>query len=319
MLTDITGQPTSYLLHLCDSLSWRLEATAEVHEWLERFAEIFRLPKCDSDCPRRILFFQDRWPPLPDYTIPDDALRGRVDLAGREDWGYANLRGLTLRRGHDKRETALGLIGPRSLEMDFIRMWRTSQVIFVEAMELGGLPLHAGLVALDGKGVALVGPGSSGKSTCCRRIPEPWESLADDEVLALPGKHEKFNVHPFPTWSEYMTNGRGRGADVMREVSLEAALFLEPSSEDRLVPLGRGEVAVRLFRSAVESFLSSWPEEIEPSHSTLRRIMFENASILAKLTPGFILRVSLEGPFWDSLREIVGDVDRVSESAPSPL
>ena len=46
-----------------------------------------------------------------------------------------------------------------------------------ESLYRGGLPFHAALLEYEGQGIILAAPGSTGKSTCSRRVPPPLAGL----------------------------------------------------------------------------------------------------------------------------------------------
>jgi SynChlorMet cassette protein ScmC len=78
--------------------------------------------------------------------------------------------------------------------------------IFMQVIDTGALPLHAGLVEREGRGALLAGPSGIGKSTCCAKIPAPWNAHSDDETIVLRDSIGRFVAHPFPTWSDNFHN-----------------------------------------------------------------------------------------------------------------
>jgi len=165
-----------------------------------------------------------------------------------------------------------------------------------------GLPLHAGLVELDGRGVLLVAPGGTGKSTCCRRLPDYWKSLCDDEMLAVLDEEGNYRAHPFPTWSDYRLN-RAKMWNVQHSVPISGVFFLKQSETDEAISLGKGEAAVLMSESAREVCYDLEGMEGRKGQSKLRMELFNNACEMAKMIPSFRLRVSLHGKFWEEIEK----------------
>src|SRR5208283_1881855 len=88
---------------------------------------------------------------------------------------------------HDQRPDVIcEAVGGPSRELDIIRMQLMLKAVYRGVRQAGGFPLHAALVEHDGVGVLLAGQGCAGKSTCCRRLPDTWEVLCDDQALVVP-------------------------------------------------------------------------------------------------------------------------------------
>ncbi len=106
----------------------------------------------------------------------------------------------------------LNTLNPRTLfvelleisawDIQVIQMWTALSPVFDAAQDSGGLLFHAALAELNGSGVLIIGPSGAGKSTCSRRLPVPWRSLCDDEVLIVRDSPGQYHAHPFPTWQE---------------------------------------------------------------------------------------------------------------------
>lgn len=177
--------------------------------------------------------------------------------------------------------------------------------IYQKAQDLGGLPFHAGLVESDGKGVLLAASRNIGKSTCCRRIPNPWDVLCDEEALVMRTDQEQYVAHPFPTWSDYLMKRSERTWDVQRYVPLSAIFFLERGETDEAIPIGQGEAAVQINNSVTQVLLRTHHyldrEEVKVS----RKKLFDNGCDLAGAVPAFKLRVSLKGRFWEEIEEVL--------------
>ena len=182
---------------------------------------------------------------------------------------------------------------------------RTLLPIYQRSICLGGLPMHAGLAELDGQGILLAAPGDTGKSTCCRRLPEYWHPLGDDESLVVVDRKNKYRAHPFPTWSEYLWKRSEKTWNVQYSVSLAAIFFLEPSETDAVEPLGEGHAAVLMTESAAQIYEKFWRSSDEKDQRKNRGELFNNACKMAKRIPCYRLYVSLHGRFWEKMEEVL--------------
>lgn len=87
-------------------------------------------------------------------------------------------------------------------DLNFIQMASLLNPIFRQIIDYGGTCYHGGLIEYQGQGILLSGPSGTGKSTCCRRIPSPWQALSDDECL-ISWHDQHYQVQPLPTWSAF--------------------------------------------------------------------------------------------------------------------
>jgi SynChlorMet cassette protein ScmC len=177
--------------------------------------------------------------------------------------------------------------------------------IYERALNSGGLPFHAGVVERDGKGVLLAAPKNIGKSTCCRRIPRPWNALCDEETLIVQDAQRQYLAHPFPTWSDYLTRGSNRTWNVQRYIPLAAIFFLEQAEADKVIPLGQGEAAALMNQSAMQVCVRNWMNLDGEKMRAFRKKLFDNACELTWAIPIFKLRVSLTGRFWEEMEKVL--------------
>jgi hypothetical protein len=105
---------------------------------------------------------------------------------------------------------------------------------------VGGLPLHAAGVVIEGRGVALFGPSGAGKTTVAAMSPYPV--LSDELVAAAPGR--PFHLVRSGFWGEGMASGSPGPAP------LALLLDLAKGPAFRLVSLRPAEAAGRLLASA---------------------------------------------------------------------
>jgi SynChlorMet cassette protein ScmC len=192
------------------------------------------------------------------------------------------------------------------LELSILRL--IMYAIFKEAQNSGGVPLHSALAAWNGMGVLLVGDSGIGKSTCCNRLPPPWEALSDDETLVIRAGEQRYVCHPFPTWSNLLRNHGRKSWRVEENVPLSAVFILRQSQTDGLIPLPReraafllAQAALQLWRVPRETFLNLTDNEEWPR----RRQIFNNSYSIAAAVPAYILQVSLTGGFWERIEGVL--------------
>jgi hypothetical protein len=104
---------------------------------------------------------------------------------------------------------------------------------------LGGLPLHAAGVAVDGRGVAFFGPSGAGKTTIASTSPFPV--LSDELVAVAPGR--PFALVRSGFWGEGPAGGQGGPVPLALLVDLARGPAL------RLTRLRPAEAAGRLLAS----------------------------------------------------------------------
>jgi SynChlorMet cassette protein ScmC len=190
-------------------------------------------------------------------------------------------------------------------ELDISRMSLSLSLIFERAQNAGGLPLHGALVERDGAGLLLAGSGNKGKSTCCRRLPGPWHPLCDDKTLVVRDDQKRYLAHPSPTWTDYLWRGSESTWHVQSHFPLSAIFFLEPADTDQVIPIGEGQAALSVSRSAAEACRSAWTCLDRDKRRAFRKKLFDNACELARSTPAFTLRVSLNGRFWEEMEKVL--------------
>lgn len=229
-------------------------------------------------------------------------------------------------------ELDLGRLGWKAYDLNFVRFWsREDQPdlicemrheeedhqrrimsmrfslypIYQQVEESGGLPIHAGLVEYNGKGVLLAGPKNTGKSTCCGRLPRPWYPLCDEETIIVRVDQKHYIAHPFPTWSDYLATLSERTWNVHSHVSISSIFFLEKAGSDRVIPLGQGESAVFINQLATQICCRYWNNLDHEDLISRKTKLFENATELAQAVPAFKLQVSLEGQFWEEMERVL--------------
>ena len=295
-----------YRLSLADGQTWQIMAgQADTCPWVDQMAAVMRLRIGEAN----------EWPSLivtrsaegRDDSFPyavSAAIRHRLSLPSR---GWKERPGRWVRFfAHDESPHILCDLGhttdPGAL---FLQMSCTLFPVHVVAQQRGGIPFHAALIEKKGRAILLGAPGGTGKSTCSRRLDGGWECLGDDEALIVRTAPGRYRVHPFPTWSDYMTGRAAPTWPVERSIPLAAVCFLEQSAVDELVALGQGEAAFAAYRLAGQIFQKFQTHLANHEAQLARRQLFQNVADLVQSIPCFVLRVSLRGRFWTCLDRVV--------------
>jgi len=295
----------SFHLDLSDGQSWKFSAVEEAQEWISKFAGILGLKKSESSDGKRIIFVRN-WESMNDYSkigASKEALK--IQYFPLASWFFSDEFGPKFIYIRD-REDILCDIGYQEIEpIEYLRMQHSLIPVYNEVQKKGGFPIHGALMVMNEMGAVLAGPGGSGKTTCCSRLPPPWQSLCDDETLIVRTKYGAYHAHPFPTWKNCFLDDDRQVWDVQHYVPLNAIFYLEQSGVDELVPLGKGMSVFLIFRLACQACRRFWltaePAEARLIHTRL----FQNAHDLAATVPVFRLRVSLKGRFWEKMEEVL--------------
>jgi len=292
-------------MRLASGQWWHFVATEAVMQWVENLASIMELKTCDENGYPKLIFVRNetdkrKCDELIYYLAP--SIREGLP---RRDWKVRELPLIHVWSHPDVPDVICELGHREGYELDIIRKRLALYPIYERAINSGGLPLHAALVERNGIGILLAASGNKGKSTCCRSLPLPWNPMCDDEALVVPNARRRYFAHPFPTWSDYIWRRAEQTWNVQRHVPLSAILFLERSETSEIVPIGGGQEAAFITKSAMEVFDPNWnnmhPQEVR----ALREKLLENACELAKEIPAYIFRLSLSGRFWDKIEKVI--------------
>jgi SynChlorMet cassette protein ScmC len=191
----------------------------------------------------------------------------------------------------------------------YVNLVRLSLVLAREAQTRGGVLIHGALAERDGRGVILIAPGGTGKTTASNRLPHPWRSLSDDATLVVRDPQGRYWAHPWPTWSRFQDGGPGGAWDVQNAVPVNGIFFLAQAVENRVERIGPGQ-AVSLLGECVRQVSMLMPmglfqEELRALH--LER--FNNLCALAQVVHPHVLHISLTGAFWREIEQaLAGDL-----------
>jgi len=290
-----------YRLQLADGQGWEIVAAQGAEPWVDKLASIMRLPCAASDGHPKLVFTRksldrDWWrdpvsrlAPAVAKSLPEKGWIAH-DLTSLHFWAHDEVPDVVCEMGDEQDH-----------DLDIVRMWLALAPIYNRTLELGGLPLHAGLVEKKGRAVLLAAPGGTGKSTCCARIPAPWRALCDDLTLMVLDATGQHQVHPFPTWSNYLWKVSENTWDVHQHFPLSALFFLEQGESDQATSIGQGKASVLITESAEQVCQTAWRNLMPGEERYLKERLFQNACALAKVVPAFKLSVTLHGRFWEEI------------------
>lgn len=294
-----------YCFRLANNQGWHIITTEGVREWGAKLAAILELKTYNENSYPKLIFVKrssriKNFEKLPSTLAP--AIRRQLPAKG---WNVQD-HGLIRFWFHKKTEDVIcELAGPKLWDIDILKMYQALHPIHTQALSSGGLPLHAALVERNGIGAVLAAPGNTGKTTCCRRLPPPWQAMSDDETLIVRNDEKKYFAHPFPTLANYFRGDYCHTRNVQEHISLKAIFFLEQAEDDEVIPVKQGQATILAIHSAMQICYRNWNKLGEMQKQELKKKLFENASELAITIPAFILRASLSGKFWNEMEKVL--------------
>ena len=298
MHTDTSG----YGLTLADGTQWFLSSDVELRSWLDQFASLFRLKPGRPRGARRLSF----WGLNQDESAKAASSDPLTQIAAERDhkgehwrlWLSWNSTRTWVSSDGGGFAYAFPVADAARADARIGHMWCSLPPVYVQAIAKGGLPLHAALAELGGRGVLFAATGNTGKSTCSRRLPPPWKSWCDDEALVVRDREKNYRAHPFPTWTDYLWRGLNNTWPTEDHVGVSSIFFLEQAEEDAVIPLEQGEAAVRICQSANQIMQIFWPGMERQQRRQATTQLFNNACAMAATIPAFRLRLTLGGRFW---------------------
>jgi SynChlorMet cassette protein ScmC len=290
-----------YSLKLADDWSWEIAASEEAQPWLEKFACTLQANACECRHGQKLIFVRNFL-----QNGHQDIISGGCKSPSADGWRIERIGNIKLFSQPGEPNTICDLGNEGVLSLEFTKMWQSLYPLCVHALDSGALPLHATFVELNGKGFAIAAPGGTGKSTCSRRIPPPWKSLSDDEILVVCDASGNYHAHPLPTWKEHIYYGSHRTWNVQRHIPLAGVFFLLRSEEDGAETIGNGKAAALMYRSASQVLYKNWRNLSLNDRNSVRMKTFQNACQIAEKIPSYFLRASLTGSFWEKMEEALG-------------
>ena len=282
----------NYILRLSNNFVWKFSSNDEVLQpWLEKTANIFGLEVegCQSCRDEGIII--------------EDSERLDAPVYGCQ---YHDMN--TFNVSHDiENRHLLYTVKPFSNKNDeIVAMKNALYPIYREIIFYGGQLIHGALIERNGQGVLLAGASGAGKSTSCRRLPDNWIVLSDDELLMLLNEEGHYQAYPLPTWSEYIEGKSEKTWNIHCSVPVCGVFFIEQSNIDAVIPLGKGTSASGITESSYQAYLNYWTVVKDQKQKVLQTHIFDNSCAMAQKIPAFQLQVSLHGRFWEEIERALG-------------
>ncbi len=296
-----------YYLTLSDGCSWWLSGVNENVRWVDKLATIIELKESTLNGSPKLIF-SSKVASNGTINRASDCVSAKLSYRGSNaGWSVSHPDSLRVWCHNNTPDVVCEVKdNDESSEIEIINMWFALHPIYQRSMCIGGLPFHAGLIELDGRGFLIAAKGDTGKSTCCRRLPDYWKPLCDDEALVVLDKQKTYRVHPFPTWSDYLFKHSEKTWNVQYSVPLTGVFFLEQSEADEIKPLGEGQAAVLIAESARQVCEKFWRTLAKEDKRPFRTEIFNNACKMVKQIPAYHLCVSLQNEFWKKMEQVIG-------------
>ncbi len=298
---------TEYRLTLSDGTCWWLSGADDNISWVDRWAAIMGLKAGKRSGSPKLIFSSttntqyiknNRIASYINATLSSQGVNAgwRInDPASLKIWRTKNVPDVLCKVNNDYLPS----------EYQYINMWYALFPIYYRSIYKGGLPFHSGLVEWNSRGILLAAPGGTGKSTCCRRLPDNWRPLSDDEALVVLEHQDTYRAHPFPTWGDYLNNRKEKTWNVEYSIPLAGIFFIQQSETDGVEPLGEGKAAVLITESAMQVCEKFWRPLDKENKRLLRRNLFNNAGEMVKKIPAYRLLVSRHGRFWEKMEQVL--------------
>jgi len=303
-MIDLMPYSKGYCLQLSDGSNWWITGDEENKERVDKFASIMRLQACPTNNAPKIILSK----PLQSDTPTD--CNGynpyKINSLGDDtNWSVYDSKLVRIWYHNIIPDVICEVIENSDYWIEYVVLWNLLLPIYWRSTLMKGIPFHAGLAEYKGNGVLFAASGGTGKSTCCRRLPNHWKPLCDDEVLIVLDKNNVYKAHPFPTWSDYIFKRAENTWNVQYSVPLSAIFLIEQSPHDEVIPLSAPKVGMLITESSVQvwnRFLTHMKTELQIK---IVQDIFNNAFSIARSIPTFRLCVSLTGRFWEKIEELM--------------
>jgi SynChlorMet cassette protein ScmC len=295
-----------YCLQLANGQNWFFVADNVSMPFVDFFARVMGLESCKSNGHPRLFFVTKEPYCKQDHIEPIHYLSKEVRASlPQENWNVIDYRLLQIWSHNDVMDKILVLRYKHDYdhELNVIRAWQSLYPIYLQAINSKGLPIHSGLVELNGKGILLIARSGTGKSTCCQRIPSPWRALCDDSALIVPNEQGQYMVHPLPTWSDLIWRDPKSSWKFNEYIPLSAMFFLERSDIERVSIVGQAMATVMITEASFHILFRDQNEDI-----LIKKQIFDNSCHLAKAIPAFKLHISLDRQFWKEIEKTLESI-----------
>lgn len=165
------------------------------------------------------------------------------------------------------------------------------------------LLLHAALLIKEENAFLLIGASGAGKTTSAERIPPPWRAISDDLAAAVLIPDKPPRVHGLPTWSRLYPGQVGTVLNERVNINLgyrlKKVFFLEKGKQDERVPLMRSEGVAKIVQSSLQLYSGLWRRFSPEEKIAYKGRLMAGAKRILDRVECSILRVSLNGPYWN--------------------
>jgi SynChlorMet cassette protein ScmC len=296
IMQNTTGNARDFGIKLANDEIWQFISTSETYEWLEKLRIIMGLDEAtglEGQENHKITFLKN--------IIDERISNGKDFIRNSNEIYMLNTGPLRIYRCQNTSHVICEISNTDFPGVELFKMVQSVLPIYMRVLCQGGLPLHAALIERNGTGIAIAAPGGTGKSTCARRIPRPWHTLCDDELLIVRDKRGAYQAHPFPTWSRCNTQKLGETWNVQTHVPISAIFFLKKSQKDKVNSLSFSQSAPLIYKLSLPVFDRILEFVDQNDYTTTKKFIFENACDIAQDIPAFILEASLEGKLWEAI------------------
>jgi SynChlorMet cassette protein ScmC len=287
-----------YLLHLSGENIWHITATENQNALAHELARVMKLkPATVSENASQLIFTRQNG-----VSSIMSTVNGKVELIYEDP----RLR-LRLWWLKDRQDAVCEIPAEITGDGVYNAFRMVVQIIHHKNALLGGLTLHAALAGFKGRGVLLAARGGTGKSSCCRRLPDHWKAWCDDETLVARDSDLGYRAHPFPTWSHYLGSRGSMTWNTETAIPVCAVFFLEQAEGDGIKILTASEASMWLYHSIYPVYHKKFGRQAGGGDKQAFNLrLFDNACSMALSIPAYRLRISLNGPFWEAIEEILG-------------
>jgi len=297
-----------FTLEIANGQKWQICPTKEAIPWLFRLSKIVKFSrKTKKNIPKIFVTYEDKGKKA--FCAKIQSLKSLLgDRLPSDGWRHYGPKAIRFWHNAKSQDIICELSRARGHEIEIVKMMLFFQAILKFSIEKGAIPIHAGLIKKAGKGFLLAAAGSTGKTTCCKRLPKRWEALSDDEALIVKDKKGIYVAHPLPTWSDNLSRHPCKPLNIQRSIPLAGIFFLEQARKDRVKPVGRGRAACFINQLSSQICNQIWTH-INPNDGIfVKNRIFNNACCLVKHAPIFTLQVSMSGKFWEKIEGAIRNV-----------
>jgi SynChlorMet cassette protein ScmC len=294
-----------YGLRLAQGDSWSLYFSSETMLFGRDLVKILGLKEDTQSHQHKIFFCTGQEARFNEY-LKSIVPSGDID---RCDTSYISFPGLEIRYYPS---TASYLCIPlfanhENRSLRYISMMSALYPLYQKTIKSGGLVLHAALLHHpDIGGIAILGPGGTGKSTCVQRAPSPWSPYADDLILVVRDPQSIYYAHPLPTWSNLIL-GRSQAPlwPIERYSELQGLFFLHKADRDHVIPLPQPDAVQWIYESSIQVYQGFIDNVSREAQLEQKSMIFSNACNLARQCPSFILKAMYSGYFWVEIEKVI--------------